>query len=247
MRRSLLVVALVSFFGAAFVTFAPPALAYIHPCSDNHYNLHSWRFHSTFDFYQNTASFPSGLPNLSSAMSAGPGGWNEFRTSCDSTPGTSWTGYRFAGTNTLTPSKADGYNTMGWENFSSPPGDADARCAQEMRNVGSNGYGYACIFVDSLNRLYEYGVSLNPGATPPWSTDLNATEEYLIVQAVMTHEYGHVSGVAHTNAESSTFNRNDDHAALTMYPWLATNDGRANYWPYTLGLGDMDGALAARP
>lgn len=164
------------------------------------------------------------------------GSTHELRTEC-SRPGTSWSSYAYVGNNTFTPIKADGYNTIGWQDFGNPPPDGDSTCQGDMFANRFFYIGYACPFVDGSGREYEYGVALDAG--DGWTTDLNNTSTNN-VQVVSTHEYGHVSGLAHPDDGDCSSTAHN--ARLTMYRCLFPGSDQ-----YTLGAGDMNGFLVKRP
>lgn len=239
MRQSRLLVAslLVALSVSASVSSPKPAFAQVAPCSNGNYRTHGFYFGSTYTFWWNALTFPGYLGgNAGPALNAGPGGWNELRTECGR-PGTSWSSYTYVGNNTFTPIKADGYNTIGWQDFGNPPPDGDSTCQGDMFANRFFYIGYACPFVDGSGREYEYGVALDAG--DGWTTDLNNTSTNN-VQVVSTHEYGHVSGLAHPDDGDCSSTAHN--ARLTMYRCLFPGSDQ-----YTLGAGDMNGFLVKRP
>lgn len=170
-------------------------------------------------------------------MDAGPGGWNALRTFCPIT--TSWTSFVDYGHQPKSPNKADGYNVIGWTNWNNPPADDDTACRMNEIAHALDGLGNTCSFVTTSTipwREYEYGVELNV-ARSNWTTDLNV--QGWSVQAVMTHEYGHIVGLGHTRP--SGCNSADAEAMLTMYPCEFGGN-----WHYWLGVGDQTGFNAVR-
>lgn len=111
--------------------------------------------------------------------------------------------------------------------------------------------------------LKEWAFGLNVASPFPWTINTSAPENEVIVQSVATHEALHAAGVGHALHSDPKGDkaylyctRSDEHAAMTMYPCTPIRKadtggfmtgGRSNYWPYTLGYGDMNGLMAAKP
>lgn len=218
--------------------FATSAEAANNPCTETLRNPGAKHYKSTWSFYHNTLSYIGGVANLGAAMDAGAGGWNSLRTDCASVdPG--WrTAFAHIGNNTLTPDKADGYNTVGWVNFTNPPADEDTTC-RNIKLSYPNLLALTCTFTNAVG-IYEFGMSFN-AAQSAWTSDLASTTQY-IVQAVSTHEFGHAIGLGHVPSSGQFA---DGGALLTMYPSYFL--GQTNNGWYTLGRGDMLGYAEVKP
>ena len=228
---SVLLLSLILVFDAA------PVQAANDPCNETLRNVSARRYRSTYDVYHNTASFPS-IANLSAAMNAGAGGWNEVRRGGCALVEPNWrTSFRHVGNNTRTPDVADGFNTLGWVNFSNPPANEDVDC-RNFKLANPTALALTCSFSNSRG-TFEFGMSFNTARG--FTTDLNSTTRF-IVQAVSTHEFGHAIGLDHVPS-SGTFA--DGGALLTMYPEYFL--GETNNGWYTLGQGDMIGYREVRP
>lgn len=230
--------AVVVLVAAGMSVHQPQAALAVHgpgpECTVDWWITYGWKYRSTWTFWHNTASYIGGVPNLRAAMNAGPGGWNAIRTSC-TRYGTPWAAFVDYGTNTRTPGAVDGYNTIGWENFTTPPADEPCRA---VLLANATAAGYFCGAVLPGHGLYEFGVMAN-AAIGPWTSNLSNTG--ISVQGLFTHEFGHATGLDHTPTELGGCSQWDWGYSMTMYPCF--NSLAA----YTLGRGDMIGSQTARP
>jgi hypothetical protein len=206
---------------------------------------------------------------IRAAVNAGPGGANTFRTQDEcrdqgKVPGESWTKFADAGAFTEDPARRDGVNGFAFIDFRNPPPTTVRNCRNHMIEWAAIDIAVMCpVSVDTSpdgrNWLREWAILFNVHYRQHWTVNVTgAPENELIVQAVATHEILHAAGVQHALASDRRDNqyctRAEPHAALTMYPCYPVHrleggfmiGGRANFWPYTLGWGDMNGLWDAR-
>jgi len=213
----------------------------------------TFRFESTFGFWA-YSSMPDptvdGSADLSvaDAMSQGADGWDGYRTQCTGTipdGGAGWTQFGRLGFSGLNPvATGDQTNMIGWVNFAGVPAGTNQRCS-EFLNSAPGALGAACLFVADRDTntsndnayLWEYGIVMNYNSDAyrnrVWTTNMNRTvAPWLHVQATMTHEFGHVIGLAHPAVGASD--------RLTMDTQVAAGIAqRERFW---VGNGDMWGS-----
>ena len=188
------------------------------PCSDRAYNLNGGRWRSTYQWSFRAGSTPAGL-NRSAAEAAIRKGFGNIvgaRNDCGRADRVSArASYLGRTTRKASCSVPDGRNVVG---FRSLPSDTAAR---------------ACWWT-SGNRIVEADVQVN--STLRWATTLAGCSRQLMLEAVLTHEAGHVFGLGHVGEGK--------HGRLTMSTYI---DGECQNGESTLGLGDMRGLEALYP
>lgn len=198
-----------------------PAPAALDPCVDQAYTLGGWRWTTTFQWSLAARPIPANLRrkavvrSLVSAMA----NMTDARNDCgrpdqvsatalylgvtDRQPGVTATGGCGA---------SDGWNVVGFGRL--PKGIT----------------GLTCVWTIG-DQIVEADVKLNTRFA--WATTLATCDGEVMVEAVATHEFGHVLGLDHV--------RERVHGRLTMSPRL---DGRCELAEATLGLGDLLGLEA---
>ena len=196
----------------------------MNPCSDGAYRLEPsrWPRGATIDWRYYPGS--SGLTGAD--IRQGVSNMVNARTNCAGqgrfTPPPN-VGQNYAGLSSRPPNltngaacgRRDGGNTFGW---------------LSMTGTGGNVLAATCIWfrgqttVESDMALQELGKK--------WWTGGSCSSGSYSVEAVATHEAGHVLGLSHIGGA--------DHSALTMAPSLASCDNG----PATLGKGDYNGLIA---
>ncbi|HEY7598461.1 MAG TPA: matrixin family metalloprotease [Candidatus Limnocylindrales bacterium] len=194
----------------AFV--APP------PCEDRAYNLEGGRWTSTYQWWFRASSTPSRLGKRAAeaAIKRGVANITKARNDCGRADGVS-AKQSYRGRTSAKPScsRTDGRNVIGFRPLAA---DVAAR---------------ACWWI-SGNRIVEADIQVNSDIG--WATSLAGCAGELMLEAVLTHEAGHVFGLAHVGESR--------HGRLTMSPYI---DGTCNNQEATLGLGDMRGLEALYP
>lgn len=247
---------------ASLLSSSAEARAEIPPCQDtafralrdqagfDHYLLPSATFNWTF--HNNPWTTPPYLVAsvTDQALVAGAGGWNEKRTSdpaCDPY-GPSWTRWLQGVSTSGTPGAFDSWNQVGFQNFTVPLPSTDPTCRSLLTRVNINGLGLTCSWgSDGFGRgtIFQTDIILN-AQRADWTTLYpGSPTNQFIVQAVATHEFGHAIGLAHVDvSRPDGCSRDNDHIALTMYPYSCKDDGAINTWPVTLGNGDIRGLVS---
>ena len=224
-----------------------PAAAYIDPCVDNTYarlyDITGYRLPAAtfnWNYHYNPWTTPPALSNpvAGQAIMAGGGGWNEKRTSSPAcvVGGPSWTHFAQGVDVGATPGVADSWNMIGFQNFQFPAANTETNCRAALQGSptalavtcpwGTGGF--------ASGTIYQADIVFN--ASSDWTTDFRY--QLVNVQAVATHEFGHVVGLAHVAGE--TCSTNEDHWGLTMYRAYCS-EVQGSYRQYTLGKGDMTG------
>ncbi|MFD0684279.1 matrixin family metalloprotease [Actinomadura fibrosa] len=119
--------------------------------------------------------------------------------------------------------RRDGTNVFGW--WAMPGAESEVLAATCVWFAGST-------TVESDMALQEYGKTWWSGDTDGGRDPRECPAGSFDTTAVVTHETGHVLGLAHVEGP--------DHAKLTMAPSVASCDSG----PATLGKGDYDGLIA---
>ena len=188
------------------------------PCRDRAFNLQGARWQSEFRWWFRSGSTPSGLSRRAAekAITRGVGNIVNARNDCGRADAVN-VAASYRGRTTSLPSckRTDGRNVIGFRTL------PDGVAAQ------------ACWWM-SGGRVVEADVQIN--SSVPWATSLAGCVDQLMLEAVMTHEAGHVFGLGHV-AERR-------HGRLTMSTYI---DGPCNNQESTLGLGDMRGLEALYP
>jgi hypothetical protein len=181
------------------------------PCNDSAYSLEGGsRWRKAYQWSFRAGSTPAGLNvgAAEAAIQAGFGNIVKANNDCGRADRVSARA-SYLGRTARKPScnTSDGHNVVGFRKLA--PGTA-AR---------------ACWWV-SGNRIVEADVQIN--STERWATSLVGCRSALMLEAVMTHEAGHVFGVGHVGEKR--------HGRLTMSTFI---DGACQNSESTLGLGDM--------
>jgi hypothetical protein len=199
----------------ATIQGSPPA------CQDNARHLTGSWWRSTVNWSFRARSTPANLtrPAAQAAVKAGASHITQAFNDCGRGDRVSATS-RFLGITTVKPNisvgsacgNPDGYNVVGF-------GDL----------LGSE-LGLTCWWFQGT-RTIEADMKLNKHDFN-WTTTIVGCSNQYVVQAVATHEFGHVFGLAHVSEAS--------HGNLTMSTAMFACDNS----PSTLGLGDMLGLEA---
>lgn len=196
------------------------------PCTDGAYDRHIGKWNSTFTWYFNAGSTPSNLnvndtevalkqsvSNITSARN--DCGRGDFIDATQSYGGRTTNGTDIGSDNSC-PATYAGTDQVNSVSF----GD-----------LTSEKVGYACWWYNASNVMLGADYKLNK-IEHGWYTSHSGDpcNNEFSVEAVATHEAGHVFGLSHV-AE-------DTHSSLTMSPII---NGRCQNGEATLGLGDMLG------
>jgi hypothetical protein len=188
------------------------------PCEDRLYRLEGGRWTSIYRWLFRASSTPAGVERAAAESTIRHGVVNIVRARNDcGRPDRVTARARYMGRTSLKPScrYMDGWNVIG---FKSLRADVAAR---------------ACWWVMG-SRIVEADVQINSNLA--WATSLAGCTNQLMLEAVATHEAGHVFGLAHVGEAR--------HGRLTMSPFV---DGPCNNQESTLGLGDLRGLEALYP
>lgn len=195
------------------VTATSPA-----PCRDGAYKLTGSRWRSAYRWSFRASTTPAGLGRNAAEAAIRRGFTNitAARNDCGRADRVA-AAQRYLGPTSARPScsRTDGRNVVGFRPLAE---DVAARACWWM--VGS--------------RIVEADVQIN--STIRWATSLSGCVDRLMLEAVMTHEAGHVFGLDHVGEGR--------HGRLTMSTFV---DGPCNNQESTLGLGDMRGLEALYP
>jgi hypothetical protein len=198
---------------AAKGAFVAPA-----PCTDRVYNLEGGRWKSKYSWSFRAASTPGGLTKRAaeSAIRRGVANIATAHNDCGR-PDRVRAKQSYLGRTAVRPSCGfnDGRNVVGFRPLAP---DVAAR---------------ACWWVIG-NRIVEGDIQINSNID--WATSRAGCKDQLMLEAVLTHEAGHVFGLAHVGESR--------HGRLTMSPYI---DGVCNNQESTLGLGDLRGLEALYP
>lgn len=234
----------------------PPASAAIAACSDTAWAALGWKLPSNsfnWGFHYNPLTTPPNVSDAGNAIMAGAGGWNEKRVSasgCDPYAA-SWTGFGRQPDTTAAPGALDQYNQVGFQNFNALAASTDAACAGAISF--KNYYAFVCGWGSggfAAGTIHQADVILNSSSSyvNSWTSNLNTSNlGDLIVQAVATHEFGHVIGLGHVapNSSSVCSAASNDHFNLTMYTyWCPENSSPHNLRWYSLARGDVNGLVS---
>lgn len=198
-----------------------PAPSALDPCLDAAYRLGGWRWTQTFRWSLAARPVPDPLrrKGVLRSLIAGADNITTGRNDCgrpDQVSATATylgiTHRRPAVTSTGGCGKNDGWNVIGF-----------GRLPRRIT-------GLTCVWVIG-DRIIEADVMLNTRFA--WATTLSTCDREVMLEAVATHELGHVFGLDHVGERV--------HGRLTMSPRL---DGTCQLAEATLGLGDLLGLEA---
>jgi hypothetical protein len=182
------------------------------PCNDKAFTLEGGRWRSAYQWSFRVGSTPAGLDRAAAAGAIRRGVDNivNANNDCGRADRVSARA-RYLGTTTRKPSCniSDGYNVVGFRKL--PAGTAARAC---WWYIG--------------NRIVEGDIQFN--SNERWATSLAGCRNQLMLEAVMTHEAGHIFGLGHVGERR--------HGRLTMSTFI---DGACQNSESTLGLGDMLG------
>jgi len=190
-------------------------------CTDGAYNLSGWKWRETYRWYFNAGSTPAELSvsgaedKLRAAASNITGGQNDCGLSDAISASHGYQGRTTRGVDCGEPSR-DGVNVVGFGDLSL--GTLAVTCTRY--NPDTNTANEADIRINKA----DYTWTLH-------SEDPSCSNRFGL-EAVLTHEFGHVFGLGHVSEA--------DHGALTM----STAIGPCNASAATLGLGDVRGMRA---
>jgi hypothetical protein len=199
--------------GSQLTTAAAPAA-----CSDRHFNLEGTRWPSAYRWWFRAGSTPSRLTRTATEAALRRAFANIVNADNDcGRADRSSASAAYQGRTTLAPScrRTDGRNVIGFREL---PDGVAAR---------------TCWWADGT-RVVEADIQISSNVD--WATSLASCVDELMLEAVMTHEAGHVFGLGHV-AERR-------HGRLTMSTFL---DSPCNNQESTLGLGDLRGLEALYP
>jgi hypothetical protein len=191
------------------------------PCQDRAYNLTGSWWRTTVDWWFRSSSTPSNLSHDAArkAIKSGASHITHAFNDCGRADHVSATGH-YAGSTSISPNigsdstcqNPDGRNVVG---FGDLLGSQLALTCWWFR-------GSTTVEADMKVNRHDFR----------WTTTTAGCSDQYMVQAVATHEFGHVFGLAHVSQSS--------HGNLTMSTSMFACDNS----PSTLGLGDMLGLEA---
>ncbi len=197
---------------AVFPSSSPSA------CSDRAYKLNSSWWHSTYRWWFRATTTPSYMTRAAAtnALKRAVGNITHERNNCGRADHVSATGSYLGTTSATVDISANSVCTT-----------PDGKNVVGFGDLASGFVGYSCWwFTGNVNT--EADMKLNK-ADFRWTTTLTGCSNAFMVEAVATHEFGHVFGLGHVSEAS--------HANLTMSTDIDPCDNSAS----TLGLGDMLG------
>lgn len=188
------------------------------PCRDGAYKLEGASWRSTYRWWFRAGSTPGGLSraNAEKTLKRGVNNIVNARNDCGRAAQVSARAkYRGRTKAVASCKRTDGRNVVGFRRL---PAGVAARACWWMQG----------------NRIVEADVQIN--STIRWATSLASCTNQLMLEAVMTHEAGHVFGLGHVGERR--------HGRQTMSTYI---DGPCNNQESTLGLGDLRGLEALYP
>lgn len=199
-------------------------------CLDSDYDLTGFGAPSSTeqDYYINTSSRPSGMSEsqLVARVEDSLNTWNTTYTDCTYSDISSLD-YDYLGTTTATvdPSSysTDGYNTVSFVDVGTCTSTSCPKLGQVLIHRTSG-------VVDEWEIVLHYDATWFTGSNP---ASIGSSEFDL--QSIVTHEGGHVSGIAHNNPTGCSNTLDDIHWYLTMFGCTAVGET----FRRTLGLGDI--------
>ena len=215
-------VRLATFEGVDEITNAPgiSELTVKNPCTDGAYNHEGFHWATNYEWYFDAGSTPAGnnVANVEAGLQVAANAITGQRNNCGLADQVSATN-TYAGRTTAAPSVTSAGSC----------GNEDGKNVVGFGPLPTGVLGLTCAFFDGDHHATEADVKMTTrrswfaGAVPAGCTNRVGVEQ------VMTHEFGHVFGLAHV-PEST-------HYELTMSPQAAScrND------KLTLGLGDVRG------
>ena len=195
------------------------------PCSDGAYKLAAYRWTTQHAWWFNAGTTPSeiGKNGAEAALKKAAANITTSRNSCGMADQVSATHVYKGRTSTSTQVTADG----GCKN-------GDGKNVVGFGDLPAGYLGIACVWFDGEGHALEADVRLNK-ADHTWVVDIGAgCNNRWSVEAVATHERGHVFGLNHVSEAA--------HGNLTMSPAI---NGPCQNAEATLGRGDVK-ALRAR-
>lgn len=198
--------------GTEAVSAAPSA------CADRSYSINGPRWTTAYRWHFRAGSTPAYLSRAAaeSTVARAFGNIVDARNDCGRPDRVNATA-RYLGRTTSAPSckRTDGRNVVGFRSL--PDGVAARACWWTMGN-----------------RIVEADVQVSTDVR--WAISPVGCVNELMLEAVMTHEAGHVFGMGHVGERR--------HGRLTMSTYV---DGPCNNEESTLGLGDLRGLEALYP
>jgi hypothetical protein len=187
-------------------------------CGDPAFEVSGYRWESPFEWVFNESSVPSDYDadDVLDVLTRSVENITNARNDCglpDKVDATA----TYEGTTTRAPCEtdtSDGYNTVG---FAELPDD-----------VEPDTLAFACPYAAG-GEMVEVDILINSAI--PWALSEQTCKRYEeLLEATMTHEFGHVFGLSHVSERT--------HGDLTMSP---TSNGPCDAEEITLGLGDVLG------
>lgn len=190
-------------------------------CADGQYNLNPSKWHTTYRWWFRARSTPNGMRKTSAlnALKQAVGNITHERNDCGRLDHVSATS-SYQGTTTRQP----GVSSTGC-------GATDGRNVVAFGSLPANVLGFTCVtYLTESRRSIEADMLLNRGHS--WTIGIADCIVSLVLEAIATHEFGHVYGLGHVSEAG--------HGELTMSRAVGACDAA----PSTLGLGDMLGLEA---
>ena len=194
------------------------------PCKDGAFNLAAYRWTQRHDWWFNAGTTPSeiGKDAAETALKKAATNITRTRNDCGLTDEVSATQAYQGRTGTGAQIGSDGSCKNG-----------DGKNVVGFGDLPAAYLGVACVWFDGEGNALEADVRLNK-ADRKWVVNIGAAcSNRWSVEAVATHERGHVFGLGHVGEAS--------HGKLTMSPAL---NGPCQNGEATLGLGDVKGLRA---
>jgi len=181
-------------------------------CSDTAFNKEGAKQGGTYKWSFKASSTPSYLTKsaVAAALQQSLSNMTNEHNDCGR-PDTVSATHQYLGTTSRAPNcgAPDGVNVIGFASL-------------------GNGILAVTCYWTSGSRIVEADVKISPAVT--WALSLTGCHNKPLLQSTMTHEAGHVFGLAHVGESK--------HGRLTMSPYI---DGMCEDNETTLGLGDMLG------